>query len=95
MENSKLAREIGHTAVFLVGDSAYYQGFGFKPTATFGIKYTHEIPSKNVTGCGPVPDAPHGATGTGECIRRGTTGRGKTRPPARRGGSILPAHVMW
>ncbi|MBN2224285.1 MAG: hypothetical protein JW765_06380 [Deltaproteobacteria bacterium] len=90
-----MAREIGHTALYLVGTAAYYQRFGFKPTATLRIKYTQDIPNKNVMGCGPVPDAPHGATETVDCIRHGTIGSEKTRPPARRGGSILPAHVMW
>ncbi len=37
-ESLRLAKVMGYTAVFLVGDPAYYHRFGFEPTANYGIK---------------------------------------------------------
>ncbi len=42
------AREKGFKAVFLVGDPAYYQRFGFKTTTHFGIKDTGSIPEQYI-----------------------------------------------
>lgn len=43
-----LAKEMGYKAVFLCGDPAYYHRFGFRSTASFGIKYIHDIPDKYI-----------------------------------------------
>ncbi len=56
-ESFKLAREMGYTSVFLVGDPAYYHRFGFRSVADFGITTTHEIPVEYVMACELVPDA--------------------------------------
>lgn len=42
------ARGLGHRAVILVGDPAYYQRFGFKAAETFGIANTNGIPGPYV-----------------------------------------------
>ncbi len=36
-------KQMGYGAVFLCGDPAYYQRFGFVPTTRFGIKYAHDV----------------------------------------------------
>ena len=53
----ELTRKAGHTTVFLVGNPAYYHRFGFKASATFGIKNTLGIPDENVMGLELVPNA--------------------------------------
>ena len=60
----KLAKEMGYTSVFLVGDPAYYHRFGFKTSVAFGIKNTHNIPDEYVMACELVPHALHGVRGT-------------------------------
>ncbi|MGD0857221.1 MAG: N-acetyltransferase [Dehalococcoidia bacterium] len=67
-ESFKLAKEMGFTSVFLVGDPAYYHRFGFKSAITFGIKHTHEIPDENVMACELVPNALKGISGTIDCF---------------------------
>jgi len=42
------ARTLGHGAVVLAGDPAYYARFGFRPTADFGVHNTNGIPEANV-----------------------------------------------
>jgi len=63
-ESFKLAKEMGYTSVFLVGDPAYYHRFGFKSAVNFGIKHTHNIPDENVMACELVPGALDGISGT-------------------------------
>lgn len=58
------AKELGHRAVTLVGDPAYYQRFGFKPAITFGIKNTNGIPSQYVMARELVPEALCGTKGS-------------------------------
>lgn len=41
------ARRLGHTAVFLAGDTYYYGRFGFAPAARFGIALPAWIPPEN------------------------------------------------
>jgi predicted N-acetyltransferase YhbS len=67
-EAFKLAREMGYTSVFLVGDPAYYHRFGFKSAISFGIKHMHEIPDENVMACELVPGALKNVTGTTDCF---------------------------
>lgn len=66
-ESFRLARKMGYTVVFLVGNSAYYHRFGFRPVVTFGIKHTHNIPDENVMACELVPNALNGISGTIDC----------------------------
>jgi putative acetyltransferase len=47
-EALRRARELGHAAVVLVGDPAYYARFGFRPCAGFGIANANGIPDKYV-----------------------------------------------
>jgi putative acetyltransferase len=47
-EALRRARELGHTAVVLVGDPAYYARFGFRPCASFGIANANGIPDQYV-----------------------------------------------
>lgn len=47
-EGFRLAKKSGYKAVFLCGDPAYYNRFGFRSTASFGIKYAHDVPEKYI-----------------------------------------------
>lgn len=47
-EALRRARGLGHAAVVLVGNPAYYSRFGFKPSVEFGIANTNGIPNPNV-----------------------------------------------
>ena len=47
-EGFKLARILGYKAVFICGDPDYYHRFGFRPTASFGIKYVHDVDEKYI-----------------------------------------------
>lgn len=62
-ESFRLAREKGYTAVFLVGDPAYYHRFGFKSSVNFGVKQMHNIPDENVMACELIPNALRGISG--------------------------------
>jgi len=44
------AKELGYGAVLLVGEPGYYQRFGFRPVADFGLRDTGEIPAMYVQG---------------------------------------------
>lgn len=63
-ESFRLAREMGFSAVILVGDPDYYHRFGFQPSVSFGIKNTEGIPDENVMVCELLPDALQGVSGT-------------------------------
>jgi len=63
-EGFRRAVALGYTAVFLVGDSAYYGRFGFRPAVQFGIKNDSAIPDEEALVCELVPDALKGVTGT-------------------------------
>jgi predicted N-acetyltransferase YhbS len=63
-ESSRLAKEMGYTAVFLVGDPAYYHRFGFEPTVNYGIRDTHGIPDEYVMVRELVESALAGSKGT-------------------------------
>ncbi len=47
-EGFRLAGEIGYKSVFLCGDPAYYQRFGFKRTTAYGIRHALGYPEENV-----------------------------------------------
>lgn len=67
-ESFRLARNMGYTAVVLVGDPAYYNRFGFKSAITFGIKPKMEIPDEYVMACELVPGALNGISGVTDCF---------------------------
>jgi predicted N-acetyltransferase YhbS len=56
-ESLRLARELGHKTVILVGDPAYYRRFGFGTAADLGIRNTQGIPDEYVMACELVPGA--------------------------------------
>lgn len=58
------AREDGYQAVILVGDPAYYQRFGFKTAAAFGISNTDQIPEPYVMVRELIPGALANISGT-------------------------------
>lgn len=60
----RLARDMGHASVILVGDPAYYTRFGFRPSVDFGIRNAQEIPDQYVLACELLPGALRGITGT-------------------------------
>ncbi|MGD1015126.1 MAG: N-acetyltransferase [Roseiarcus sp.] len=57
------ARRLGHAAVVLVGDPAYYSRFGFKPCASFGIANANGIPDRHVMALELAPGALANASG--------------------------------
>jgi len=64
----KLAREMGFKAVVLVGDPNFYNRFGFKTAAQFGVKSTHPIPDENVMVCELIPNSLEGVNGKVDCF---------------------------
>ncbi len=58
------AKNLGYTAVFVVGDPAFYSRFGFKSSALFGIKHVPLIPDQYVMVYELSPDALTGIAGT-------------------------------
>jgi len=63
-----LAAAKGYSAVFLIGDPAYYQRFGFRPTAEYGIGHTHDIPDQYVMTLELRADALAGVSGTVDIV---------------------------
>lgn len=63
-EAFRIAREHGHGAVVVVGDPAYYQRFGFRPSVAFGIANTNQIPDQYVMACELIPGALQNVCGT-------------------------------
>jgi putative acetyltransferase len=62
-ESFALAKAMGYTAVFLIGDPAYYHRFGFKSSVEFGVTQLHNIPDEHVMACELVPNALVGISG--------------------------------
>lgn len=58
-----LARESGHTAVFLYGDPAYYSRLGFQPAEHFGIGTADNRYHDALQACLLQPNALSGANG--------------------------------
>ncbi|MCL2382903.1 MAG: N-acetyltransferase [Oscillospiraceae bacterium] len=50
-ESFEIAKRLGYSAVFVVGDPEYYLRFGFKQTTNFGIKNKSDIEEKYVMAC--------------------------------------------
>ena len=63
-ESLKLAKAMGYTSVYLVGNPDYYHRFGFKTSANFGIRHVLDIPDEYVMICELVPNALSGISGT-------------------------------
>ncbi len=60
------AKSIGYKAVFLAGNPAFYNRFGFAPTIKYGIKCQYDLPEElfpNIMVCELVPDALDGVSG--------------------------------
>lgn len=58
------ARASGFQSVLLVGDPAYYERFGFKPTTSFGIANRDGIPDRFVMACELADGALAGVSGS-------------------------------
>jgi len=65
--SANLAKTLGHSSIFLVGDPAYYHRFGFRPTANFGIRHLHDIPAQYVMALELTPNALAGVSGVFAC----------------------------
>ncbi len=63
-EGFRLAKQLGYTAVFVVGDPSYYSRFGFRSSARFGIKHVPMIPDPNVMAIELTPNSLAGVSGT-------------------------------
>lgn len=62
----RLARSLGYTAAFLIGDPAYYSRFGFRQAATFGIRNAlPDLPDQYVLACALTE---HALDGVGGCV---------------------------
>lgn len=62
----KKAYDMGFKAVFLAGNPAYYNRFGFVPTIRYGIRCNIEIPEElyeNIMVCELFPQALNGISG--------------------------------
>lgn len=62
----KKAHDLGFKAVFLAGNPAYYNRFGFVPTIRYGIKCSIEVPEElfeNIMVCELYPQALNGISG--------------------------------
>ncbi len=66
-ESLVLAKKMGYKAVFLVGNPDYYQRFGFKKSADYGIRYAGDIPEQYVMALELVSDALKGIHGVFKC----------------------------
>lgn len=62
-EGLRLAKELGYSSVFLVGDPRYYNRLGFRTSMNFGIRNSHKIPDEFVLALELVPDALSDANG--------------------------------
>lgn len=56
-------RELGHTRVVVLGETAYYARFGFSPAAEFGIRYPGDVPREAFMALALVPGALDGCAG--------------------------------
>jgi putative acetyltransferase len=63
-EGLRLAKGLGFTAVFVVGDPAYYSRFGFRSSRQFGIVHVPEIPDPYVMALELTPNALVDVSGT-------------------------------
>ncbi|MDD3922442.1 MAG: N-acetyltransferase [Endomicrobiaceae bacterium] len=59
----ELAKNMGYTAVFLVGDPNYYYRFGFQQSTNYNIRNIDNVDAKYVMGCELVKDGLKDITG--------------------------------
>lgn len=64
VESFRLAKGLGYTVVFVVGDPAFYGRFGFMPSVLFKIKHVPPIPEENVMVTELFAGALNGVAGT-------------------------------
>ena len=57
-------RQLGFTAVFVLGHPEYYPRFGFSPSYRFGIDSEYEVPAEVFMALELQPEALSGKTGT-------------------------------
>lgn len=50
LEALKIAKELGHQSVMVLGHPEYYPKFGFKPTSRWGIRPAFDVSEKNFMG---------------------------------------------
>lgn len=62
-EGIKRAKNMGFTAVFLVGNPDYYKRCGFRRTSDFGVRYLGDIPEKYVMALELIPKGLKGFSG--------------------------------
>jgi putative acetyltransferase len=58
------AKKLGYTAVFVVGDPAYYGRFGFRSSVSFGVRHVPAIPDQYVMALELSTGALAGVNGT-------------------------------
>ena len=63
-ESFRLAKAMGYSVIFVVGDPKYYSRFGFKCICEFGIINGGNIPEQFVMGCELVSNALKNKKGT-------------------------------
>jgi len=66
-ESCQLAHDMGYKAVFLVGDPAYYNRFGFRRTSDYGIYPQSNIPEQYVMVRELIPGTLHKIKGLVDC----------------------------
>lgn len=66
-QSLQIARELGHGAVVLVGNLAYYNRFGFQTSANWGIRHVFDIPAEFVMACELIPNSLANISGTFDC----------------------------
>jgi len=54
-------------SVVLVGNPAFYHRFGFRPSASFGIRHVQNIPDEYVMACELAPGGLLGISGKKDC----------------------------
>lgn len=63
-EGFRIAREMKYKAVFLCGDPAYYERFGFIQSIKYGIKNTNDVPDQYCLAYELFPDTLKGIFGS-------------------------------
>ena len=63
-QSFELAKKLGFSAVFVVGNPLYYSRFGFKSSVAFGVKHVPMIPDPYVMAVELTPNALASVSGT-------------------------------
>ena len=56
-EAHRIARQLGHQSVILIGHADYYPRFGYSVADNFGISFSFEIPKENAMVLELVPES--------------------------------------